>query len=231
MKYRFFREHNYKAFYINNKIAHIPFDPLKPIEELSYPEHYLIKLDGAKDPVLKLQSFFGDMTEIELPFSIFIFGIEPTEDKNFLACLKEFYRMGVESSFVTNGSFINHSSRDLKRFLTSVPRFCKEVNVRCDPDGDGDWNSAVLHLMNEGVNINLELDIDSYSSYQYLMDVYETWEGRVKKFILDLAGIEDIEQFTEMTVDKMDVISFKETPNPLYTKVLDLESMQVGPVV
>lgn len=229
MKTRFFREHNYKAVYVYGKTFHIRLEPSKPIGELIYPEKYVVVLDGAVDAIPKINSFFGDMGENELPFEVII-DRETTLHPQFIPCIKEFYRFGIDVSFVTDGSFTKLQARDRKKFDESVPRFTKEIIFECGVHNLDIYYDA-LTTLSSSVDIKIEFKLSDFDSIDFFKNLYEEWDMYRDNLIIDLGDVEDYDYLLDVLDDRIHQVKIKESLNPRFVKTLDLKEMKIGPVV
>jgi len=202
IKTRCFQENNYKGIYFNGKTMRLALDSRKPITELEYPEFYDVKITSkcfgecpycyqssvwnakhAKDPVKKIQKFFGSMTENQKPFQVAIGGGEPTLHPEFPKILRTFKALGIAPNYTTNGMWIDDPIL-ARQILIATKMYCEGVAISCHPHLQAFWEIAAQALIVNQIFTNFHLIISDRDSIDSFLDIYNTWKGQIKYFVL-----------------------------------------------
>lgn len=202
IKTRVFPEHNYKGIFFNGKTIRIALDDTKPIEELSYPEFYDVKItskcEGAcpycymdstadsehvEDAVGRIYSFFEPMSVNQRPFQVAIGGGEPTMHPHFVDILEVFDSLGIMPNYTTNGMFI--SAKDgINKILNATAYYCGGVAVSCHPHLQSYWGLAAKILLESNTKVNFHLIISDKRSCDEFRLIYELWSDKIDYFVL-----------------------------------------------
>jgi organic radical activating enzyme len=203
MKTRIFEEHNYKAIHLNGKTLRLALDPSKPISELKHAEFFDIaitqfckgnckfcyqdsndKNSHPKDIINKVKSFFGNLTDNEKPFQVAIGGGEPTSHPDFAEFLKTCYDMGITPNYTTNGMWTFDSKIKQKNILDATIKYCGGVAVSTHSHLEKYWKKAVNIYLKNNVFTNLHVIIGDKKSIDDFLNIYETYKGKIKYFVL-----------------------------------------------
>ena len=203
MKVRVFPEHNYKAFYFNDKTVRIALDASKPIPELKHPEFYDVKItdrcygkcpycymNSSPDGDLyngligKINDFFGSMSENEKPFQVAIGGGEPTCCPEFLDILQVFHELGITPNYTTNGMWIEDESYVASAIMRYTKNYCGGVAISCHPHLINYWENAALLYIKEKIKLSFHIVISDEYSCNYFKNIYEIWKKYVDYFVL-----------------------------------------------
>ena len=200
-KTRCFPESNYKAIYLNGKTLRIALNPDKPITELEYPEFYDVKITEQcfggcpycyqssnrtgrcfGNILKKIDEFFGSMDDNQKPFQVALGGGEPTSHPDFVDILRKFGEYGIAPNYTTNGMWIYLPERN--QILEATKKYCTGVAVSCHPHLERYWRTAAITYITNGVFTNLHIIIHSKKSIDSFLQIYNTWKGQIKYFVL-----------------------------------------------
>ena len=207
IKIREFKESNYRGIWFNGKTIRIALDPSKPITELKYPEFYDVKLTGkclGKCPwcymdsketdehydnlLLKINNFFGSMTENQRPFQVALGGGEPTSHPEFTKVLRAFHDLGIEPNYTTNGMWCDPdtgiTSDSEEWLLETTKEYCGGVAVSCHPHLKKYWERAAFMYHNRKVKLNFHIIISDKKSVDDFVETYSVWKDKVDYFVL-----------------------------------------------
>lgn len=203
IKTRIFPEHNYKAIHVNGKTIRIALNPKRPIDELSYPEFYDVKVtpycegncpycyqnsldtnSHPKDIIKRFLAFFGPMNENQKPFQIAFGGGEPTTHPDFIELMKVCYDMGIMPNYTTNGMWSASAEENQKKLLEATKQFCGGVAVSTHPHLRRFWEAATNLYIKENIFTNLHIIIGDRHSIDDFARVYKLYKGFVKYFVL-----------------------------------------------
>jgi organic radical activating enzyme len=201
IKTRIFPEHNYKAIHVNGKTLRIALNPNKPIDELSYPEFYDVKvtpycegncpycyqnsLQTSSHPdniIEKFKFFFGQMDGNQKPFQIAFGGGEPTTHPDFLQLMKVCHDMGIMPNYTTNGMWVK--SRNKAELLYYTKTYCGGVAVSTHPHLKKTWQLATELYVSQNIFTNLHIIIGDKKSVDEFKRIYQRFHGKVKYFVL-----------------------------------------------
>jgi len=204
IKIREFKESNYRGIWFNGKTIRVALDPSKPITELKYPEFYDVKLTGKcfgscpycymdskeiddhyDNIQLKINNFFGSMTENQRPFQVALGGGEPTSHPEFIDILKTFKDLGIEPNYTTNGMWVADPDLDKTiELLKSTKLYCGGVAVSCHPHLKRYWESAAKLYTAEKIKLNFHIIISDKKSIDEFVSIYNEWKDKVDYFVL-----------------------------------------------
>jgi len=204
IKTRVFPEHNYKGIHFNGKTIRIALDPKKPIEELVYPEFLDISItkkcrgfcsycyvnskptdNHCNNIIDKIIEFFKVMDSNQLPFQCAIGGGECTSHPDFLEFLKTLKEIfDIVPNYTTNGMWISYSDADKKRLLEVTKKYCGGVAVSTHPHLKKYWEEAIDLYLKENIFTNLHIIIGDKKSIDDFVDIYKTYYGKIKYFVL-----------------------------------------------
>jgi organic radical activating enzyme len=199
MKTRIFPEHNYKGIFLNGKTLRIALDPEKPIEELSYPEFYDVKVTSqckgncnfcymdsknvvhTQNIIEKFEKYFGKMTDNQKPFQLAFGGGEPVSHPDFLKLIEVCSNIGIVPNYTTNGMWINKSHKEL---ISTTKKYCGGVAVSTHPHLKKYWSKAVDVYLKNDIFTNLHIIISDKKSIDEFTKIYEKYHNKVKYFVL-----------------------------------------------
>ena len=206
IKIREFKESNYRGIWFNGKTIRIALDPNKPITELKYPEFYDVKLTGKcfgncpwcymdskstdehyANMVLKINNFFGIMSENQRPFQVALGGGEPTSHPEFIEILHAFKELGIEPNYTTNGMWTNleeYEVEDIWSLLEATKECCGGVAVSCHPHLKKYWEAAAELYYEEKIKLNFHIIISDKKSVDEFVEIYNKWKDKVDYFVL-----------------------------------------------
>ncbi len=196
IKARNFPDENYKAIYHNFKTIRLAHDSSKPINALSYPEFYDVKItnycsggcdycyqdsiqeDHYPNVVEKIKDFFGPMTENQRPFQVAIGGGNPNEHPDFIEILKTFHDLGITPNYTTNGIGLTAGK------LAVTRQYCGGVAITCHPHLNSKWELAVERCILRHIRTNFHILISSKDDVNNFVDIYDKYRDDVEYFVL-----------------------------------------------
>lgn len=200
LKTRVFPEHNYKGIYLNGRTMRLALDSKKPIEELSYPEFYDVKVTShceghcpycyqdslevnhSSDILKKFQEYFGKMTTNQKPFQIAFGGGEPTSHPDFVKLMELCDEMGIAPNYTTNGMWVKEKySQDI---IYATKKYCGGVAVSTHPHLEKYWRTAANTYLANDIFTNLHVILSDKKSVDEFMEIYNEYRGRIKYFVL-----------------------------------------------
>lgn len=202
LKTRIFKEHNYKGIYLNGRTLRLALNPAKPIEELSYPEFYDVKVTShckgncpycyqdskdvkhSKGIVERFMEYFGKLSENQKPFQIAFGGGEPTSHPKFSDIVKACFDMGIAPNYTTNGMWTAQSVAKQQKLLDYTIKYCGGVAISTHAHLKKYWKKATDLYLDRGVFTNLHVIISDKKSIDDFMDIYKEYHGKVKYFVL-----------------------------------------------
>ncbi len=195
VKTRVINECNYKAVYFDNKTIRMKLDNTKPIQKLTYPEFYDVKITdkcfgncpfcyqdskkiGQHYNHKFISEYFGSMSENNRPFSVAIGGGEPTLHPEFKDILKAFKNLGIDPNYTTNGMHVTDEILDLTQ------RYCGGVAISTHSHLYDYWSTAINKYSQIKTNVNLHIIISDAKSVDEFVKIFNQYKHQIKYFVL-----------------------------------------------
>ncbi len=236
IKTRIFKQENYKGIHINGKTIRIALNPKKPIDELTWPEFYDVKMEEfclgrcpycyvdskhtdphMSDIISKFKKFFESMTDNQKPFQIAFGGGEPTEHPDFIELMKLSHSMGITPNYTTNGMWVKKPLCKQKAILDVTKDFCGGVALSTHTHLKRYWTEAANKFIKQNIFTNFHIIIGDKSSIDNFLELYNKYSERGIKYFVLLPLMEtgraknvkvDFEYLHKMLPDDMHDIAF-----------------------
>lgn len=200
---------NYKSVWLNGKTVRFAIDPLRPIEELEFPEFYDIKItnncnggcpycymdskpsDHYENIVEKTRSIFSIMTQNQLPYQIAIGGGEPTTHPEFFDLLKMLKEeFDICPNYTTNGMWVDGDDDFKKKIIGYTQSYCGGLAVSCHPHLKDKWESATLLYSINDIKPSFHIIISDNKSIDYFLEILDKWRNIASYFVLLPYGVQ-----------------------------------------